>query len=220
MKTTTLTLVLALTAISAGCTTESTSRNLGDPSVHGKTLAEQVCSDCHGVTGNSENPTFPRLAAQQAWYISAQLNAFRGHHRMDPAGFEYMWGISRKLTDAQIKDLANYYAEQKPGADKPTNAMLAREGKAIFNSGISGEGVPACMACHGAEGAGSAQFPRIAGQHANYIVKQLNVFQKTEERPQAAAMKVVAHNLKPAEMNAVAAYVSTMTTKWPPKVAN
>lgn len=214
MKTTTLTLVLALTAISAGCTTESTSRNLGDPSVHGKTLAEQVCSDCHGVTGDSINPTFPRLAGQQKWYLIAELKEFRGHHRLDPEGFEYMWGISRSLTDAQIKELATYYAAQKPGAGKPKNTKLESEGKAIFNRGIPGEGVPACMACHGAEGAGSAQFPRIAGQHADYIIKQLNVFQRSsEERADATAMKVVAHNLKPEEMKAVAAYVSTIAAK-------
>ncbi|MES2365754.1 MAG: c-type cytochrome [Pseudomonadota bacterium] len=221
MKTAALTMVLAWAAITAGCTTtENSSRNLGDPSVHGKTLAEQVCSDCHGVTGNSINPTFPRLAGQQAWYLSAQLKEFRGHHRGDPAGFEYMWGISRSLTDAQIKELATYYAEQKPDADKPENTKLEDKGKVIFASGIPGEGVPACMACHGAEGAGSAQFPRIAGQHANYIVKQLNVFQSTEGRPNAAAMKVVAHNLKPAEIKAVAAYVSTIETKWPPHAEN
>jgi cytochrome c553 len=212
MKTAALTLVLALAAIATGCTTaENSSRNLGDPSVHGKTLAEQVCSDCHGVTGNSVNPTFPRLAGQQEWYLIAQLKQFRGHNRLDPPGFEYMWGISRSLTDAQIKELAAYYAGHKPGADKPENTKLESEGKAIFANGNSSEGVPACAACHGAEGAGSGQFPRIAGQHADYIAKQLLVFQRTDERPEGATMKVVAHNLKPKEIEAVAAYVSTMS---------
>ena len=70
MKTITITLVLAMAVISTGCTTtESSSRNLGDPSVHGKTLAQQVCSNCHSVTGNSVNPTFPRLAGQKEWYL-------------------------------------------------------------------------------------------------------------------------------------------------------
>lgn len=214
MKTAPIALVLALVAITAGCTTtENSSRNLGDPSVPGKTLAEQVCSDCHGVTGNSTNPTFPRLAGQQKWYLISQLKQFRGHHRQDPPGFEYMWGISRSLTDAQINELATYFSGQKPGADQPGNAKLESEGKAIFSSGISSEGVPACMACHGAEGAGNEQFPRIAGQHADYIAKQLLVFQRTDERPEGVAMKVVAHNLKPQEIKAVAAYVSTLTTK-------
>ncbi len=214
MKTAAITLLLALAAIATGCTTtENSSRNLGDPSVHGKTLAEQVCSDCHGVTGNSVNPTFPRRAGQQEWYLIAQLKGFKAHGRMDPPGFEYMWGISRSLTDAQIKELAAYFSEQKPGASKPENTKLENEGKAIFANGISSEGVPACMACHGAEGAGSEQFPRIAGQHADYIAKQLLVFQRTDERPEGAAMKVVAHNLKPEEIKAVAAYVSTLATK-------
>lgn len=214
MKTATITLVLALAAIGTGCTTtESSSRNLGDPSVHGKTLAQQVCSDCHGVTGNSVNPTFPRLAGQQEWYLIAQLKGFKGHGRMDPPGFEYMWGISRSLTDAQIQELAAYFSQQKPVADKPENSKLENEGKAIFANGLSSEGVPACAACHGAEGAGSGQFPRIAGQHADYIAKQLLVFQRTEERPEGAAMKVVAHNLKPEEIKAVAAYVSTIASK-------
>ena len=214
MKTATLTLVLALAAIATGCTTtESSSRNLGDPSVHGKTLAEQVCSDCHGVTGNSVNPTFPRLAGQQEWYLISELKEFRAHDRLDPEGFEYMWGISRSLTDAQIKELAAYYSKQKPSAsDRPKNTKRENAGKVIFANGISSEGVPACAACHGAEGAGSGQFPRIAGQHADYIVKQLNVFQRSsEERADASAMKVVAHNLKPEEIEAVAAYVSSMT---------
>ncbi|MHB1322108.1 MAG: c-type cytochrome [Acidithiobacillus ferrivorans] len=214
MKTASITLVLALTAIAAGCTTENTSRNLGDPSVPGKVLAEQVCSNCHGVTGDSINPTFPRLAGQQEWYLIRELKQFRGHHRQDPPGFEYMWGISRSLTDAQIKELASYFSAQKPGVGQPKNTQLENAGKVIFSSGIPGEGVPACMACHGAEGAGSGQFPRIAGQHANYIIKQLNVFQKVaEQRPNGAAMKVVAHNLKPEEMKAVAAYVSTIASK-------
>ena len=122
-----------------------------------------------------------------------------------------MWGISRSLTDAQIKELATYYAEQKPVADKQKNSKLEGEGKRIFVSGIPNETVPACAACHGAEGAGNEQFPRIAGQHADYLVKQLKVFQKTEGRPDATVMNGIAHNLKPDEIKAVAAYVSTMS---------
>lgn len=213
MKAITIALMLALVVTSNGCTTESSSRNLADPSIHGKTLAQQVCSDCHGSTGNSVNPTFPRLAGQQEWYLISQLKQFRGHNRLDPAGFEYMWGISRSLTDAQIKELATYYAEQKPVAEKQENSKPESEGKKIYVSGIASETVPACAACHGAEGTGNEQFPRIAGQHANYLVKQLKVFQKTEGRPDSTVMNGIAHNLKPDEIEAVAAYVSTMSSK-------
>lgn len=214
MKTAPLTLLLALAAIAAGCTTtQNSSRNLGDASVPGKTLAEQVCSNCHGVTGNSINPTFPRLAGQHEWYLIEELKEFRSHNRLDPAGYEYMWGISRSLTDTQIQELAAYYAAQKPGADQPENAKLESEGKAIFAHGIASEGVPACAACHGAEGAGNGQFPRIAGQHADYIVKQLLVFHGTEERADAKAMEALTTHLKPQEIKAVAAYVSTIAAK-------
>ena len=124
-----------------------------------------------------------------------------------------MWGLSRSLTDAQIQELAAYFARQKPGADQPENAKLENAGKAIFANGIPSEGVPACLACHGAEGAGDGHHPRIAGQHADYIVKQLLVFQRTEERPQGAEMKVAAHHLTPEDIQAVAAYVSTIASK-------
>ena len=216
MKTATITLVLALAVIGTGCnTTENSSRNLADPSVPGKTLALQVCSNCHGVTGNSVNPTFPRLAGQQEWYLIAQLKGFKSHNRADSEGFgsEYMWGLSRNLTDAQIKEMAVYFAQQKPVAGKPENTKLEHDGKAIFANGLSGQSVQACATCHGAEGAGNEESPRIAGQHGDYIIKQLLVFQRTNERPDGAVMKVVAHNLTPEDIKAVAAYVSTIASK-------
>ena len=216
MKIATITLVLAwaLAVIGAGCTTmENSSRNLGDPSVHGKTLARQVCSDCHGVTGNSVNPTFPKLAGQQKGYLIDQLKGFKSHNRMDPPGFEYMWGISRNLTDAQIQELAAYFSAQKPNADKPGNAKLENAGKAIFANGVPAKGVQACSMCHGTDGAGNEQHPRIAGQHANYIVKQLLVYQRTKQRPEGAEMKMVAHHLTPEDIQAVAAYASTIASK-------
>ena len=65
------------------------------------------------------------------------------------------------------------------------------------------------MSCHGPEGKGSEQFPRIAGQHADYVVKQLTIFQRTDERPEGGVMKVVAHGLTSSDMHNVAAYLQT-----------
>jgi len=67
--------------------------------------------------------------------------------------------------------------------------------------------IPACAGCHGARGEGNGTFPRLAGQHADYVVKQLVVFQRTDERPEGAIMKTVAHALTEDNMEAVAAYV-------------
>jgi cytochrome c553 len=188
------------------------SRNTADPNVSGSTLAVQVCSDCHGPTGNSVSPNFPNLAAQQEAYISAQLHGFKIHSREDPAGFEYMWGLSHNLTDKQIQELATHFANQKlerrPVEGRPERIAA---GKAIFDSGLPEQHVAPCSSCHGADGMGNAAFPRIAGQHVDYLVKQLKVFQRTNQRPEGAVMKTVSHELTPQNIENVSAYLQSMT---------
>ena len=213
MKRISLTLALTLIAIGAGCSSMERSRSLANPNTPAKTLAEQVCSNCHGLDGNSISPNFPRLAEQQQEYIVAQLNQFRNHRREDPPGFIYMWGISRRLTDDQIKGLAAYFAAQKSVSPGPGNPKLIEEGKHIFDSGLPAQNVPPCSTCHGDHGQGNGQFPRVADQHADYAIKQLTVFQQTEQRPEGTAMKVVTHSLSHGNMRAVAAYLQQMPTK-------
>src|SRR5205814_1955585 len=96
-----------------------------------------VCSNCHGLTGNSTSPLFPNLAGQVEPYLIAQLSGFKSHGRGDPAGFEYMWGLSRSLTDEQIRGLAAYFAAQQP-IRQPVegNASRMESGKAIFANGV------------------------------------------------------------------------------------
>ncbi len=106
-----VTIALAV-AVLAACANLPRSRDLGNPEVAGRVLAEQVCSNCHGVTGSSASPNMPNLAGQQKSYLVAQLRGFRGKSRQDPAGYEYMWGISRTLTDRQIDELADYFSMQ------------------------------------------------------------------------------------------------------------
>ncbi|MGE5116482.1 MAG: c-type cytochrome [Betaproteobacteria bacterium] len=205
---------LACAALVAGCANPSRSRNLADPSVPALTLAQQVCANCHGAGGSAVSPNFPNLAGQRAEYIAAQLKVFRSHDRRDPAGFEYMWGLSRSLTDEQIDGLARYYAEQ-PLKRQPMEGRPERiaSGKAIFEGGLSAKEVPACASCHGSEAQGNGAFPRLAGQHADYVVKQLNVFQRTDERPEGAVMKVIAHSLDRADIANVADYVQSLAAR-------
>src|SRR5512141_1904702 len=142
--------VLSLSVITAACTNMERSRDLANPAVPGRVLAVQVCSDCHGVDGNSTSPAFPRLAGQQAIYTTNQLKNFRGHdHRSDPAGTEYMWGLSHHLTDEQIADIAGYYAKQKPLPNAASAPALMAAGNEIFEKGVPKENVIACLACHG-----------------------------------------------------------------------
>lgn len=211
MKYATLGLLAAAAAVAAGCANLERSRDLANPKVSATTLAQQVCSNCHGLTGVAVSPNFPNLAAQTEPYVVAQLTVFKSHARHDPEGFEYMWGLSRSLTEQQINGLAAYFAAQPPARQQieGDRARLAA-GKAIFESGVAAKGVPACAGCHGAQGQGVATFPRIAGQHADYLVKQLIVFQRTDERPEGAIMKVVAHELTRDDIEDVATYLQAM----------
>ena len=204
-------LVIASALMLLGCSNIERSRDLSNPKVSASTLAQQVCSNCHGLTGDAVSPNFPNLAGQVEPYLVAQLNGFRSHDRRDPAGFEYMWGLSRSLTDDQVKGLAAYYAAQTPmvQAIEGDAARLAF-GKALFETGVADKGVPACASCHGAKGEGNATFPRLAGQHADYLAKQLVVFQRTDERPEGAIMKTVAHELTQQNIDDVSSYLQAM----------
>jgi cytochrome c553 len=212
MKTATLgAIVTTAIALIAGCANLPRSRDLANPEVSGQTLAEQVCSNCHGVTGSATSPNFPNLAGQQAPYLTSQLHDLKRHSRRDPAGFEYMWGISRNLTDRQIDQIAAYFSSQKlrPQPLEGSSAQIAA-GKLIFTGGIAAKGIPPCGSCHHPDGMGNGKFPRLSGQHADYLVKQLTVFQRTDERPEGSIMKTVAHELTPDNIVDVAAYLQSM----------
>ncbi|MGZ3254601.1 MAG: c-type cytochrome, partial [Burkholderiaceae bacterium] len=155
----------------------------------------------------STSPNFPKLAGQQSEYFIKQMKEFRSHNRSDPAGFEYMWGITRNLNDKQIDGLAAYYEKQ---ATTVSATNTTGPGKTIFENGVPDKGIPACATCHGPEGHGNGQFPRLAGQHADYLVKQLNVFQRTDQRPDGAIMKTVAHDLTPANIDNVTKYIAAL----------
>lgn len=201
-------LVAVLVALGTGCANVERSRDLANPAVPGKVLAAQVCSTCHGIDGNSTSPAIPRLAGQQAGYLTNQLNNFRAQQRTDPAGSQNMWGLSRHLTDEQIAGMADYYSKQKPpqsNASAADPALLAA-GKEIFEKGIPEQNVIACSACHGPKAQGIEAFPRLANQHADYIVKQLNVFQNTQGRP-GTPMEAISHPLTGGNKEAIAAYL-------------
>jgi len=198
--------LLTLLALVSGCSNLERSRDLANPAVAPAVTAVQVCSNCHGIDGNSVSPNFPRLAAQVPDYLVSQLENFRSHQRSDPPGFEYMWGISHHLTDAQIKGLAEYFAAQPAQPNAAVDAAQMAAGKLIFENGVPEKEAAPCVACHGPKAEGLAVFPRLAGQHQDYLIKQLHVFQETEGRP-GTPMKQITHLLTEQEMQAVAGYL-------------
>ena len=173
-----------------------------------RNTAIAVCGTCHGPDGNSTNPMFPRLAGQRAWYIEEELKAFRSETRGDPYAVAYMWGMASGLSDATITALAEYFAHQKPGRGEPGSAAALTEGKRIYEHGIPAQGLPACAVCHGPEALGDAMHPRLAGQHAEYIMKQLGSFK--DNMRNVAVMHGVAGTLHDAQMEAVAQYLQSL----------
>lgn len=172
---------------------------------YARQLALGVCGTCHGAHGNSLQPKFPRLAGQNANYLAAQLKAFRGQSRGDPDAVGYMWGMASQLDDTAIDALAKYYSQQQPELTRRRDTADVARGREIFEHGVAAEGVPACAGCHGPDAHGLADFPRLAGQHAQYVLKQLGSFQSNMRN--VAIMHGVAQNLRSAEMASVAAYL-------------
>ncbi len=205
---------IAMLLAGSACQDLEHSRQVDNPQVPGKTIALQVCSNCHGVNGVSVSPGFPKLAGQQKEYLVDQLTDFKTHSRADPNAQRFMWGFTH-LTDTQIDELATYFSSQSVVLGDAGELDLINEGKAIYHSGLPDKGVAACVACHGQHGEGMNQFPRLAGQHADYVMKQLEVFQQTDTRPRGAAMKAVCANMSDRDMRAVAAFVEV----FPPEEA-
>ena len=169
--------------------------------------AVNLCSTCHGPRGISTSPEFPILAAQRKGYLEAQIDAFRKRTRAEKDAHDFMWGIAGNLDEAIIGSIAAYYASQPPAPGRSDDPTLIAKGKELFDKGVPDRGIPACMACHGADAAGVADFPRLAGQHAKYVVKQLNYIQSLVRA--APVMHGIVKDLAPAEIQAVAAYVQS-----------
>ena len=170
-------------------------------------VAGSICSACHGAAGVSTSPLFPNLAGQQAVYLVAQLQAFKAKRRGEPDAHDYMWGMATLLDDSVIEGLARYYASQKPAAGVVGNPQLIARGKLLFEQGDPAHNVVACATCHGAAAQGNSIFPRLAGQHAAYVVRQLEVIQK--QLRDSPIMHGVIRNLDADGMKAVAEYVQS-----------
>jgi len=139
-------------------------------------LIRRECSACHGARGISIAPTFPHLAAQPAAYLEAQLKAFRDRSRADPHAQAFMWGMAAQLSDNTIEEIATYYAAQPPAPGYPVAPAAVAAGRKIYEEGIEAQLVPACQSCHLKDAAGAAVIPRLAGQHREYLEKQLTFY--------------------------------------------
>lgn len=164
------------------------------------------CSLCHGPEGQSASPIYPRLAGQHSEYIAKQLDDFKSGKRKS----ETMKPQVEELTPEEMKALGAFFEKKKTTARAGRDAELLAVGKYVFNRGNQFSGVPACMTCHGAQGHGTPQLPRLAGQHPRYIEDQLKQFNSRERNNDNAVMHTVASKLSELERNAVAEYIATL----------
>jgi cytochrome c553 len=170
--------------------------------------AVETCGACHGLNGRSISPTFPNLAAQTVPYIELQLHAFKNQTRADPDAQAYMWGMASQLDDATISGLGDYFSKQTPMEGHRGDAALIAHGKQLFTEGVPTRQIPPCASCHGAKAEGSGPFPRLAGQHAPYLLKQLLVIQSALRT--APVMHGVIKDLTKDQMQAIVTYLESI----------
>jgi cytochrome c553 len=174
-------------------------------------IASQVCAACHAADGNSVAAANPKLAGQFPEYLLKQLGDFKAQAGKKPARESaVMTGMVANLSEADMKGLATYFSGQKLKPAAAADKELAVAGQKLWRGGNAASGVPACAGCHGPAGAGiPAQYPRLAGQFAEYTAAQLKNFRDgARANDQNGVMRGVAAHLTDREINAVAQYAA------------
>jgi cytochrome c553 len=169
-----------------------------------KKIVAGVCFICHGMEGESSSEVFPRLAGQHWEYTAKQLDHFKSGKRKSTA----MADMAAKLTPDEMVALGKYFEKMSVPTEPPKDTELALVGRFIFHNGNKFSGVAACASCHGKDGLGTSQLPRLAGQYASYIETQLKSFGKRERTNDNAVMHAIVSSMSQLEMAAVAEYLS------------
>ena len=171
--------ILFATSLIAHASEEAKTK--ADPA-KGKVIAETVCVACHGADGNSAASANPHLAGQVEEYIYKQLKNFKAVDDKPAArNNAIMGGMAAPLSDEDMKNVAAWFASQKLKPATATDESKIALGQKIWRQGDFKKGVPACAGCHGPTGAGlPAQYPRLAGQFAEYTEVQLKSFRLDE----------------------------------------
>ncbi len=170
-----------------------------------------VCTACHGADGNSSNPIWPNLAAQNPSYIVTQIKAFKAGTRQNASMAPMVAG----LEEADMTDVANFFAAQTLKV-QPLSAAAAEAaalGQKLYRGGDAERGIPACMACHGPDGGGNpgSGYPALSGQHADYAATQLQNYRdgKRQTDPQEM-MRTIAKRLSDADIKNLTSYLSAL----------
>jgi cytochrome c553 len=166
-----------------------------------------TCAACHGLDGNSASSQYPKLAGQHESYIVRQVNMFKEHKRDNAI----MMGFAMPLSEQDMHDIGAYFASKSTSAGIADTKLVER-GEALYRGGDAASGVPACMACHGPDGAGNpgAGYPRLAGQWGDYVTLKLKDWHDGKTwgaDDRAMIMPAVAKGLSEADISALASYI-------------
>lgn len=166
-----------------------------------------LCVNCHGPDGNSPLAEHPKLAKLQSSYFVRQLEDFKKGRRKSTV----MQGIVAGIDEKEFQAFAAHFNQQNPPTPGKGDPKLLPQGKAIFYEGIVGSAVPACSGCHKDDGTGTNRYPRLAGQHPQYLVQQmLNFKSEARDNDDRGLMRAVAQRMNEAEIRAVSEYIVTM----------
>lgn len=165
-----------------------------------------LCTACHSADGNSAAPNFPKLAGQGERYLLKQMMDIKSGVRNVPE----MTGMLTNLNEQDMADVAAYY-ESQTLVGGVADADLAERGEAIYRGGNLKTGLPACTGCHSPTGQGNepAGYPHLAGQHAQYTIKQLTDFREGDRTNDGdiMVMRTIAERLSNKDIQAVAEYI-------------
>ena len=166
-----------------------------------------MCSACHNADGNSMVPNFPKLAGQGERYLLKQMHDIKSGARP----VVEMTGMLDAMTEQDLADIAAWYASQK-GTIGAADPALVEHGEALYRGGKLVDGVPACTGCHSPNGEGLdlAVYPKLNGQHADYIAKQLTDFREDNRTNDGDAMimRSIATKLSNKDIKALSSYIN------------
>lgn len=172
----------------------------------GEDMVMGKCFLCHGATGDSSSPLYPKLAGQNEAYLLKQLRNFKSGERDSTD----MRKIVADMDDDDMRAAAHFFSRQQPSQGKSAYGDMRAVGEKLYTQGNPASGLPPCRECHGEKGTGSDVLPRIAGQHTLYIETQLNLFEERKRTNDNAQMQDIAKRLSIDEARAVAEYLRGM----------
>jgi cytochrome c553 len=165
----------------------------------GRAKAE-VCAACHGPGGNSPDGAFPSLAGQTARYTYLQLKDYKEKRRTEPQMEPFIVDLTRQ----DMLDLAYYFAAQKPLSPPfKTEAAKVERGRAKAVETL-------CTMCHLGSFKGQNEIPRVAGQHVEYVIKQMKDFKEGRRTNDAGNMSSVSKTLSDQDIEDLAQYLVSL----------